>query len=247
MNHTRLNKLIALRLGVSRREADELISAGLVEIAGSTAELGQKVDPAQKITVKGQLLPHAIEFIYLALNKPVNYVCSRRQQGDTPTVYSLLPPEYQQLKLVGRLDRDSSGLILLTNDGDFAHRMTHPSFQKQKIYQVELNKPLSEDDFRKITETGVDVGEERLSKFQLVASSKEYVVSKNAEALPHYFLPATYYWRAALTEGRNRQIRRTFEALGYHVKKLHRTEFGDFSLSGLKSSGYRVILPVELE
>ena len=116
----RLNKFLAERLGVSRREADQLITDGKVTVDGKTATLGNKVDSVSKICYNGKLVPFETEYIYLAFHKPVGYVCSRRAQGQTPTLYELLPKKYQHLKTVGRLDKDSSGLILLTNDGDFA-------------------------------------------------------------------------------------------------------------------------------
>ena len=139
----RLNKFLALQLGISRREADNLISTDTVTINGKPATLGTRLSPTDTVKVAGRdISSHAIKKVYIALNKPVGYVCSRRQQGHAPTIYSLLPRDLHHLKPVGRLDKDSSGLILLTNDGDFAHRMTHPSFRKTKIYKVRLNRPL---------------------------------------------------------------------------------------------------------
>ena len=150
-NTTRLNKLLALRLGTSRRESDNLITDGKVTVNSKLAELGQQVTSNDLVVVNGKTIPTDTKLMYIALNKPVGYVCSRNQQGDTPTVYSLLPDNLHELKLVGRLDKDSSGLILLTNDGDFAHRMTHPKFHKAKTYEVTLSKnlePLHQHDRR---------------------------------------------------------------------------------------------------
>ncbi len=241
---SRLNKIIALRLGSSRRQADELIEKGRVTVNGASAHLGQPVMPSDKIVVNGTLLPTKTDFIYLALHKPVGYVSSRREQGETPTIYSLLPPELHHLKPVGRLDKDSSGLILLTNDGDFAHHMTHPSFRKQKVYEIEINRPLSKEDFHKVTESGVSINDAKPSKFQLVASrSRQSLVASKAVANTGDWGQETRDWRATLLEGRNRQIRRTFEALGYHVTKLHRTHFGDFALDDLKPKEYIKIYP----
>ena len=133
----RLNKFLALQLGISRREADDLISTDTVTINGELATLGTRLSPTDTVKVAGRdISSHTIKKVYIALNKPVGYVCSRRQQGNAPTIYSLLPRDLYHLKPVGRLDKDSSGLILLTNDGDFAHRMTHPSFRKTKIYKI---------------------------------------------------------------------------------------------------------------
>ncbi|MBR2659342.1 rRNA pseudouridine synthase, partial [Candidatus Saccharibacteria bacterium] len=190
----RLNKFLAERLGVSRREADDLIAAGKVTVNGQTAVLGTKIDDKSKICCNNKAVSHESERIYLALNKPVGYVCSRHAQGPAPTLYELLPAKYRKLKTVGRLDKDSSGLILLTNDGDFAFRLTHPKFKKEKIYEVELDRPLAPLHQQMISDFGVEIGD-GISKFTVIreATQASYVV--------------------ILTEGRNRQIRRTFAAL----------------------------------
>ncbi len=217
---TRLNKHIARILGISRREADNLIDDGKVTVDGEVAKLGQQPDTDALITVDGKEIDKSSEAQYIALNKPIDYVCSRKQQGDSPTIYSLLPPELQQLKTVGRLDRDSSGIILLTNDGDFAHTMTHPSFSKVKIYEVELNKPLQPLHQQMISDHGVDLDDGN-SKFMIEKLDKGY--------------------RITMKEGRNRQIRRTFESLGYTVTKLHRIQFGNYLLDDLAPKQWREI------
>ena len=216
----RLNKFLAERLGVSRREADDLIAAGKITVNGKTAVVGNKIDEKSKICYNNKHIPFDTEYIYLAFNKPIGYVCSRRAQGDTPTLYDLLPKKYHKLKTVGRLDKDSSGLILLTNDGDFAYQMTHPKFRKTKIYEVELDKPLQPLHQQMISDYGIDIGD-GISKFTVIRDGDHYTV--------------------ILTEGRNRQIRRTFAALGYKVTKLHRTEFGIFKLNNLSLGKYQII------
>ncbi len=139
----RLNKFIASATGKSRREADDLIAAGRVKINGKVATLGAQVDDTKKITLGNKELSLPDEYTFVILNKQMGYVSSRSSQAkDAKTLYELLPPEFQKLKTVGRLDRDSSGLILLTDDGDFAFSMTHPKFVKTKIYEVELDKSL---------------------------------------------------------------------------------------------------------
>ena len=218
----RLNKFLAERLGVSRREADELISAGKVTVDGVTAILGTKIDATSKIFCNNKAVSFKNVYIYIAFNKPVGYVCSRRSQGNTPTLYELLPKKYHHLKTVGRLDKDSSGLILLTNDGDFAFQMTHPKFRKNKVYKVELDKPLEPLHQQMITDYGVEIGD-GVSKFKIVKDNNHYIV--------------------ILSEGRNRQIRRTFAALGYTVTKLHRTQFGKYELGNLKPGKCVIIKP----
>ena len=220
----RLNKFLAARLGVSRREADDLIAAGEVKVNGHPATLGTRIDKNDKVCYNKKIIPHAAEYLYLAFNKPVGYVCSRRAQGSAPTLYALLPTKYQKLKTVGRLDKDSSGLILLTNDGDFAYQMTHPKFHKEKTYLVTLDRPLAPLHQQEISDYGINLPD-GVSKF-LVVKDPEY------EGHPAKHLIVT------LSEGRNRQIRRTFAALGYQVTKLHRIEFGKFELTDLKPGHY---------
>ncbi|HEY0965134.1 MAG TPA: pseudouridine synthase [Candidatus Saccharimonadales bacterium] len=212
----RINKLLALRLGIARREADELIAKKRVQVDGKPAALGQRIHDNSRVTVDGKPLETSTVLTYLALHKPAGYVCSRRRQGDTPTIYELLPERYHNLKLVGRLDKDSSGIILLTNDGDFAHQMTHPKFHKIKLYEVELDIPLQPLHRQMISDFGV-ILEDGKSQFQL---------ERLHEGDDHA-------WRITMSEGRNRQIRRTFASLGYAVAKLHRTQFGPYRLDQL--------------
>jgi len=140
-NTQRLNKFVALSLGVSRRKADELIEKGKIIVDGQPAKLGQQISKVNHVSYNGNSLKIQDKKL-IALNKPVGYLCSRASQGGVPTIYELLPKSLHHLKPVGRLDKDSSGLILLTNDGDFAHQMTHPSFYKIKRYLVTLDQPL---------------------------------------------------------------------------------------------------------
>lgn len=219
----RLNKFLAARLGVSRREADELISAGRITVDGHPATLGARIDNNSKICYNNKIVPFDTEYLYIAMHKPVGYVCSRRAQGAAPTLYELLPKKYQHLKTVGRLDKDSSGLILLTNDGDFAFQMTHPKFRKTKIYEVELDKSLAPLHQQMITEYGIML-DDGLSQFKVIKDNS--TDSKNR-------------YLVFLTEGRNRQIRRTFLALGYKVTKLHRTHFGKYELGDLQPGQYK--------
>ena len=215
----RLNKYLATNLGVSRREADNLISAGKILVNNKPAEIGARVEDGDEVVVDGKIISNAA-LIYLALNKPAGYVCSRKRQGDTPTMYELLPEKYQSLKSVGRLDKDSSGLILLTNDGDFAFKMTHPKFVKIKIYEAHIDRALEPLHQQMIADFGVQLPDGR-SQLGL-----EKLDNSNT------------FWRITMSEGRNRQIRRTFEALGYKVTALHRTNFGRYGLSGLESGKY---------
>lgn len=219
----RLNKYLALSLGVSRRQADNLIEQGKVAINGQVAILGARLAPVDQVTCSGQpVQPQAL--MCILFHKPTGYVCSRRRQGDTPTIYELLPTAYHQLKPVGRLDKDSSGLILLTNDGDFAYRMTHPSFKKSKRYLVTLDKALEPLHRQMISDFGVDLpdGRSQLTLARQVDGDETR-------------------WIVEMSEGRNRQIRRTFSSLGYTVTKLHRTNFGNYSLDDIKHGEYKIV------
>ena len=218
---TRLNKFLALATGLSRREADDMITAGRVSVNGAVAGLGSRVAGTDSVTLDDTLVAPPSEHTYLLFHKPVGYVCSRKQQGDNPTIYSLLPEKYHSLKPVGRLDRDSSGLLLLTDDGDFAHSMTHPSFHKNKSYEVEIKTPLEPLHRQMISDYGV-ILEDGPSKLQL-----DRLEEGNDKR-----------WRITMHEGRNRQIRRTFGGLGYNVIKLHRITFGNYSLSDLAPGKY---------
>ena len=212
----RLNKYLAFQLGVSRREADNSIVAGHVKINGTPAVLGGRFEESDEITFKGKPLSKRVAYTYVALNKPIGYVSSRKQQGDNPTLYSLVPEKYHNLKPVGRLDKDSSGLLLLTDDGDFAYNMTHPKFYKVKTYEVSLSEPLQPLHQQMISDFGIQL-EDGPSKLSLEKRSDD---AKN--------------WLITMHEGRNRQIRRTFSSLGYTVAELHRISFGDYKIGELK-------------
>lgn len=254
MEPTRLNKFLAERLGVSRREADNLIAAGKVFVNGEPAILGARVDKNDKVCYNKKIIPFETDYLYLAMNKPVGYVCSRKAQGEAPTLYELLPEDYKKLKTVGRLDKDSSGLILLTNDGDFAFKMTHPKFHKEKIYEVELDRPLKPLHQQMISDYGIML-DDGPSKFVVVTSTSDRPGGgPPRDRTPLGTRPCgggeglagpveRKYLTVKLSEGRNRQIRRTFAALGYIVTKLHRITFGKYELSGLEPGKYVIIKP----
>ena len=159
MEKVRLNKFLAERLGLSRRQADDAIAAGKVIVNEKPAVLGARIDNNDKVCYNGKIIPFDVGYLYVGLNKPAGYVCSRKAQGEFPTLYELLPAKYRDLKTVGRLDKDSSGLILLTNDGDFAFKMTHPSFTKTKIYEVELDHALEPLHQQEIADFGIEIGD----------------------------------------------------------------------------------------
>ncbi len=217
----RVNKFVARATGMARRKADSLIEGGQIVVNNKPAIIGQQLKESDEVTLAGKAL-HIPDYKYLLLNKPVGYVCSRQSQRGEKTVYNLLPPSYRHLKLVGRLDKDSSGAILLTDDGDFAHQLMHPGGGKSKLYKVELDRPLKEEDINLI-ESGVAL-EDGVSKMRVISHDKSKV-------------------ELELREGRNRQIRRSFAPLGYEVVKLHRQKFAKFSVSKLGTGKYREVEP----
>ncbi len=220
----RLNKYLALQSGISRREADLKIEQGRVSINGQPARLGAVIQPERDtIILDNSAITTAIKrATYILLNKPLGYVCSRKQQGDSPTIYALLPREYQRLKVAGRLDKDSCGIVLLTDDGDTIFKLTHPKFGKEKRYEVGLNKPLTPADLKKLT-GGIEL-EDGISAITVSTLSKK-------SARPNMYL-------VVMHEGRNRQIRRTFKALGYTVTHLERIKFGPYTLKELGSKQF---------
>ena len=217
----RLNKFVALSLGVSRRKADKLIEQGQILVNGDRAVLGRQISQSDIVLYNSREL-HIQPKKLILLHKPVGYLCSRASQGGIPTIYELLPTSLHHLKPVGRLDKDSSGLILLTNDGDFAHQMTHPSFYKMKRYLVTLDQPLQPLHRQMINDFGV----------QLPNGPSRLTLERQHDGDDRR-------WIVQMSEGRNRQIRRTFAALGYTVKKLHRTDFGNYSLGGMKRGEFQ--------
>jgi 23S rRNA pseudouridine2605 synthase len=222
----RLNQYIALHTGISRRRADELIKSSKVLVNHRQPQLGQIVEAEDKIEVNGLELKKIPKLTTIMLNKPVGYVCSRAGQGSR-TIYDLLPKRLHHLKPAGRLDKDSSGLLIMTNDGHLANQLTHPHHQKKKVYEVELDKPLTREDKNKIEE-GVML-KDGLSRLEVT----DYGLEQGSDK--------TVTYRVAMHEGRNRQIRRTFAALGYNITKLHRTHFGSYTLENLKAGKNKII------
>jgi len=216
----RINKYVAQATDLSRRAADAAIANGRVRVNGQPAETGQQIKPTDQVSLDNRPLILRSQTTTIMLHKPVGYVCSRDGQGSR-TIYELLPSELGHLKPVGRLDKDTSGLLLMTDDGQLAHKLTHPSFHKTKVYEITLNKALQPLHRQMISEHGVML-EDGVSRLSL-----ERLTEKDDSR-----------WRVAMHEGRNRQIRRTFAALGYKVAKLHRTQFGPYHQGDLAAGKF---------
>lgn len=218
----RINKFVATATGISRRVADNLVASHRVQVNNRLANVGTQVSPHDTVTLDGKSIKLPDRATTIILNKPVGYVCSRAGQG-SQTIYSLIPPKFHHLKPVGRLDKDSSGLLVLTNDGGLANELTHPRYGKTKIYEVLLDKALQPLHQQMITNKGIQL-EDGLSK--LVLNNLD--VHRKS-------------WKISMKEGRNRQIRRTFAALDYNVISLKRIVFGSYRLDNLGSGKYRML------
>jgi 23S rRNA pseudouridine2605 synthase len=216
----RINQYVASASGLSRRAADTAIASGHVTINGQPAKVGETVPPDALVCLDGRKLQPPAHKTYLMLNKPTGYVSSRRKQGSDPTIYQLLPVEYHALRPAGRLDLDSSGLMLLTNDGEFIQRHTHPSHRHLKRYQLHLDRPLSDMDIKKL-QHGIKLTD-GISKLDVVEHQDRHV-------------------SVQLSEGRNRQVRRTLGHLGYGIISLHRTHMGAYQLEELGLGEWRLL------
>ena len=226
----RLNKFIALAGVASRRRADELIAQGKVRVNGRVVrELGTIVGPQDRVDVSGTPIRPSTELIYLVLNKPAGVVTTMHDPEGRRTVAGLLPPGPRVLP-VGRLDYDTSGVLLLTNDGDLTNRLLHPRFGVDKTYRATIGGRLSPNDVRRLHE-GVALEETRAAgaKLRVVAARRD-----------HSIVDITIH------EGRNRQVRRMFEALGHPVVALTRMRFGPIALGSLPLGATRPLTPKEL-
>lgn len=223
----RINQYIARETGMSRRQVDTAIRKRRVTVNDETAELGMQIESGDTVRVDGtEVYPQTVYTIML--NKPTGYIVSRARQGNNPTIYTLLPETLYHMKPIGRLDKDSRGLLLLSNDGDLIQTLTHPKHQKTKVYYVTLDQSLSNSDRNAIRE-GVEL-DDGVSRIEITEVNDDSAEAYNLQ-------PHTY--RAIMREGRNRQIRRTFAALGYEVTDLLRLQLGDYTLGNLTEGEYR--------
>lgn len=214
----RINKYVSLASGISRRKVDILLKERRIKINNQLAIVGQQVQPNDLVYLNNKILKIP-KFTTIILNKPTGYVVSRNGQG-SKTVYDLIPKELSNLNPVGRLDKNSSGLLILTNDGELANNLSHPRFIKQKVYIINTDKKISEKDLNAINK-GVKLSDG--------ISYMTISIYKDSG------------YKIKMHEGKNRQIRRTLEHLGYKVKSLHRIKFASYDLSDLQLGAYREI------
>ena len=228
----RLQKYIALCGVASRRSAEDLISAGKVSVNGTVVtELGTKIDPEKdRVTVGGKVLRSQEKKVYIMLYKPKGYVTTAKDNFDRDKVTDLIPQSLGRLYPVGRLDYDSEGLLLLTNDGDFTFRLTHPSHEVAKSYLVRIIGEISEDAVEQLRKGVVIDGRMTLPAKVSVKKCEE---GKSTLLI-------------TITEGRNRQVRKMCAAVGHQLLRLCRVAEGPVKLSGLKPGEWRHLTKEEI-
>jgi 23S rRNA pseudouridine2605 synthase len=228
----RLQKFLADAGVASRRAGEQLILEGRVSVNGHVVRLlGSKVDADHdRVLVDGKPVRERRK-VYIALHKPPGCVCSHNDELGRPTVYDLLPKEWQVVNSVGRLDFNTEGLIFLTNDGQFALRLTHPRYGIRKKYVVTVEGPVTHETLSLFTR-GVFTGGEKLraEKARLMGSSR----SKSIVELE-------------LSEGKNREVRRLFESQNIVVRRLQRVQIGKIKLGELRSGKWRALTAVEIK
>lgn len=238
----RLQKIIAAAGLASRRKAEELITAGRVQVNGKTvSELGSKADPERDhIRVDGKLLRGPERHLYLALNKPPGYITAASDPEGRPTVLDLVRSAGARVYPVGRLDYASEGLLLLTNDGALAARLMHASSHVPKTYQVKVSGRPTEANLEKLR-AGVLLPPDPKHPRAARKASRP-----TAPAQVRLLRDAPNPWyEVTLIEGQNRQIRRMFEAIGHHAEKIKRVRYGPLELD-LESGASRPLSPAEL-
>lgn len=225
----RLQKIIAQAGICSRRQAENLILNGKVSVDGKIIrELGAKADINQKIRVDGKLLHFDTEKIYILLNKPRGYVSTAHDDRGRKTILELLSENFREKRVypVGRLDLNSEGLILLTNDGELTNSLIHPRFEIEKTYRAKISGILTEEKLDKLR-AGIELDD------GLTAPAEIYLLDKDLVEI-------------TIHEGRNRQIRRMFAAIGCDVKRLKRIKFANLTIDGLKVGNFRVLTSDEV-
>ena len=228
----RINKYIASSGVASRRKADELIKAGKVKVNNIVlAEPGYEVMPGDRVTVLGHDITVSEKKIYIALNKPIGYVTTVSDEQGRPTVLDLLSDIEERIFPVGRLDYNTSGLLILTNDGDFSQKVSHPGKGVGKTYRAKVQGIISREKLAKLRR-GVDIGG---------------FVTSRAQAEIYKELPKQTVVDITIYEGKNRQVRKMFKAIGNPVIELERIAIGDVKLGRLATGSYRKLTTREIE
>lgn len=233
----RIQKLLADRGVCSRRKAEELIEQGAVKVNGHPVRLGDKADDRRdRVTVHGKVIGAAEEPLYLMLHKPRGVITTMSDEQGRKCVADLMTGVSARVFPVGRLDRESEGLLLMTNDGDFANAMMHPAAHLPKRYRVTVRSEVTDAHLSAFREGMMLEGKKTLPAEALVLTAEP----KTADAPPRTVLEIVLY------EGRNRQIRKMCEALGLDVIRLKRTAMGTVKLGGLPAGKWRELTPNEV-
>ena len=227
----RLNKYLSEAGVCSRREADRLIMSGRVTVDGKRAEPGMQVSDDNMVKVGKKLIKSREEKVVLAVNKPAGIVCTEDMREKKNIIRFLNYPS--RITYAGRLDKDSEGLLIMTNDGDLINQMMRARYQHEKEYKVTVDRPLT-DEFLEKMQNGVHIKNEEKKLDAVTRPCKVEKIGK-------------YTFSIVLTQGLNRQIRRMCDALGYKVTKLIRVRIMNIELQGLKSGAYRKLTKQELE
>ena len=228
----RINKCLAECGVASRRAADKMIIDGEVKINGRICSLGDEVNlDDDNVTVNGKTVSTVKKYDYYILNKPKGYVCTVRDDKGRKTVMDLLPPNVKRVFPVGRLDYDSEGLLIMTNDGELTYRLTHPKNEIPKTYLVKLEGTITDEALNKV-KNGVVIDGKRTGKCNIK------VVEQTRDAVRLHI---------TITEGRNRQVRKMFLAVGKEVKLLKRIKVGELTLRGLDRGEVRKLTAEEVE
>ena len=230
MSGVRLNKYIASSGLCSRRKADELIEQGCVSVNGQAVkELGYLVQPKDKVFVNKKLISPA-KHKYYRFFKPAGYITTREDDQGRTTIYDLLPEELFSLKPVGRLDKDSTGLLILTNDGDLINALTHPSIKVPKVYLVSINSSIHRHELEQLA-NGIELEPGKIAYADIEVLEMD---SSHTEM------------RITLYQGMNRQIRKMFKHVGYEVKTLKRIQHATLTIDGLKRGEFKPIKPIQI-
>ncbi len=237
----RLQKFIAESGYCSRRRAEELIREGVVTVNNKVATIGQSVADGDRVLIDGEPIGRQARKIYIALNKPKGYTCTNRRFKDEKNIFDLVDID-ERLFIVGRLDKDSRGLVILTNDGEYTQKITHPRFHHEKVYEVTVDMPkASNPDITAPAKRGKSNVEESWARDILLCLKKgimqegEFLVAKKASYL------GNNKFKVTLTEGKKRQLRRMFGFLNLRVKDLVRVQIGNIKLDDLKEGHWQEI------
>lgn len=227
----RINKYIAQSGFCSRRKADEYVLEGKVKVNGEVVTmLGFEIRKKDKVEIDGKII-RADKLEYFKFYKPAGYITTKSDEKNRKTIFDILPKEYQHLNPVGRLDKDSTGLIILTNDGNLAYELTHPSIKVAKTYLVKVDSKLTKEELEKLS-SGIEIEKGKIAYCDWIILEED---------------KKSTLFEITLYQGLNRQIRKMFEYLGHNVLNLKRIRHANIDLTGLKKGQIKQIKPRQIK